>query len=150
RLIVTRVHKYLLLSVCLFLSFTTAVAQSDPGLPAFGTFTGGSFDTINLGNLNIHLEVPVINKPGPGMPIHYSLVYDRGGFAVTGAKIQDGWEGLASDNRPAAALTGTLHYTQSFVTCDFRLGYQYVRTIFDYYIDPSGTKHRFPFNSVML
>jgi len=34
------------------------------GTPKFGSFGGGPFDVINLGNLNTHFTVPVIHKAG--------------------------------------------------------------------------------------
>ena len=45
-----------------------AVAQVATGTPPFGSFGGGPFDTVNLGNLNVHFGIPVVNKAGRGMP----------------------------------------------------------------------------------
>jgi RHS repeat-associated protein len=50
-------------------------AQVATGTPPFGSFGGGP-DVINLGNLNSHITVPVINKPGRQMPFNYNLTYD--------------------------------------------------------------------------
>lgn len=46
------------------------------GLYTFGSFDNRGFDTVNIGNLNVHFEVPIVNKPGRGLPFQYSLVYD--------------------------------------------------------------------------
>jgi hypothetical protein len=46
------------------------------GTPPFGSFGGGPFDTVNLGNLNVHFAIPVIHKAGRGMPFTYDLSYD--------------------------------------------------------------------------
>ncbi len=54
----------------------SARAQVTTGLPPFGSFSGGPFDTVNNANLNVHFEVPIINKPGVGMPFYYRLGYD--------------------------------------------------------------------------
>src|SRR5439155_142921 len=53
-----------------------AVAQVATGTPPFGSFGGGPFDTVNLGNLNVHFGIPVVNKAGRGMPFSYVLSYD--------------------------------------------------------------------------
>src|SRR5437588_11215956 len=53
-----------------------ASAQVATGPPPFGSFGGGPFDTVNLGNLNVHLAVPVLHKAGRGTPFTYDLTYD--------------------------------------------------------------------------
>jgi hypothetical protein len=61
------IYKLLLVLLCLFLGLNGAVAQQlDPGFPPFGSFQGGSFDTINLANINIHFAIPIVNKAGRG------------------------------------------------------------------------------------
>jgi len=52
-------------------------AQVATGVPAFGTYGGGPFDTINLGNLNVHFAIPILQKAGRGMPFGYALNYDN-------------------------------------------------------------------------
>ncbi|MGA7630598.1 MAG: hypothetical protein WCB11_07510, partial [Terriglobales bacterium] len=42
--------------------------QVATGTPPFGSFGGGPFDTVNLGNLNVHFAIPVLNKAGRGLP----------------------------------------------------------------------------------
>jgi RHS repeat-associated protein len=53
-----------------------ASAQVATGTPAFGSFGGGPFDTVNLGNLNVHFSIPVLHKAGRGTPFTYDLSYD--------------------------------------------------------------------------
>ena len=43
---------------------------------AYGTFDNKGFDTINVGNLNTHFSIPVINKSGRGQSFNYNLSYD--------------------------------------------------------------------------
>jgi hypothetical protein len=65
--------------LCAFLlSFTSAaIAQNlGTGLYAFGSFDSRGFDSINIGNLNTHFEIPVVNKQGRGLPFSYVLAYD--------------------------------------------------------------------------
>src|SRR5450631_3048942 len=52
------------------------VAQVSIGTPAFGSFGGGP-DVVNLGNLNVHLTVPIRSKAGRGSPFSYSLTFDN-------------------------------------------------------------------------
>src|SRR5262249_48140136 len=46
------------------------------GTTKFGSFGGGPFDAVNLGNLNVHFSIPVRHKAGRGMPFTYDVVYD--------------------------------------------------------------------------
>src|SRR5207302_9833458 len=52
-----------------------ASAQVATGTPPFGSFGGGP-DVVNLANLNSHLTIPVIHKPGRGTNFTYDLSYD--------------------------------------------------------------------------
>jgi hypothetical protein len=67
-----------LLTLLVGLALLTGLSfgQVVPGTPPFGSFGGGPFDTVNLGNLNAHFVVPVLNKAGRGMPFTYNLAYD--------------------------------------------------------------------------
>jgi len=68
------------------------------GTPAFQSYDGGP-DTINVGNLNINWNIPIVNKPGRGTPFTYNLAYDSSVWtpiSVSGASIwqpqgQFGW-----------------------------------------------------------
>src|SRR5436305_98637 len=51
-------------------------AQVPTGTPAFGSFGGGPFDVINLGNLNAHFAIPVLHKAGRGAPFAFDISYD--------------------------------------------------------------------------
>jgi RHS repeat-associated protein len=88
---------------CLFiliialLAAHASLAQVTTGKPPFGSFGGGPVDTINLANLNAHLSIPVINKPGRGMPFTFNLAYDTSvwypiGTGTTGDKT---WQNLS-------------------------------------------------------
>jgi hypothetical protein len=56
-----------LLPAALF-SVATALAQVSTGTPAFSSMGGGPADAVNLGNLNVHLVIPVLHKAGRGVP----------------------------------------------------------------------------------
>ena len=50
-------------------------AQVTTGAPPLGSFGGGP-DVINLANLNSHIAIPVLHKPGRGINFTYDLSYD--------------------------------------------------------------------------
>ena len=52
-----------------------ASAQVQTGVPPFVSSSGGP-DVIDLGNLNVHLSIPVVHKPGRGTDFGYDLTYD--------------------------------------------------------------------------
>ncbi|MGB6690790.1 MAG: hypothetical protein WBE76_23400 [Terracidiphilus sp.] len=53
-----------------------AFAQPATGIYPYGAFDNRGFDTIDLGNLNVHFSIPVVNKAGRVTPFYYNLVYD--------------------------------------------------------------------------
>src|SRR6266436_642909 len=57
------------------LAVSSALAQVPTGTPQFGTFGGGP-EVINLGNLNVHIPVPLLHKAGRGSDFTYDLSYD--------------------------------------------------------------------------
>lgn len=65
-----------LLVVALLMSSASARSQVVTGLPPYGSFSGGPFDTVNNANLNVHFAVPVFAKAGRGLPFSYILTYD--------------------------------------------------------------------------
>jgi RHS repeat-associated protein len=91
------------------------------GLYAFGSFDSKGFDTINLGNLNTHFEIPIVNKQGRGMNFTYSLVYDGLVWAPSTSTGTGYWEPDPSwgfhGQLLGGAYTGYLTYTQSELYC---------------------------------
>ena len=62
---------------CLILSFSALCeGQVAIGTPQFNDLGGGPFDTVNLGNLNVHFVVPILQKAGRGVSFKYNLTYD--------------------------------------------------------------------------
>jgi len=64
--------------------------KSPPALPPFGSFGGGP-DVINLANLNSHITVPVLNKPGRGTNFTYDLSYDSSIWYPVGSSGSQVW-----------------------------------------------------------
>jgi hypothetical protein len=65
-----------LLALAFALMPALMAAQVATGTYAFGTYDNKRLDTINLGNLNVHFSLPVLNKAGRGIPFSYNLSYD--------------------------------------------------------------------------
>ncbi len=53
-----------------------AMSQVRTGTPPFNSYGGGPFDTVNLGNLNVHFTIPILHKAGRGIPFSFDLTYD--------------------------------------------------------------------------
>jgi hypothetical protein len=91
-------------------------AQPATGLPPFGSFSGGTFDTVNNGNLNVHFQIPIGNKAGRGTPFAYTLTYDSSVWYPTGGVWMPvynwGWKAAT-----AVALTGSVSYGSSPQSC---------------------------------
>ena len=69
------IFTYVTFVAALFLG-SIASAQVSTGTPPFSSIGGGPFDTVNLGNLNVHFAIPVLHKAGRGMPFTYDVSYD--------------------------------------------------------------------------
>ncbi len=64
------------LAICALLGVTdVASGQVPTGIIPFGSYDG-SVDTVNLANLNVHLDIPIRQKAGRGLPFRYDLAYD--------------------------------------------------------------------------
>ncbi len=81
--------------------------QVATGTPPMGSFGGGPFDIINLGNLNSHFAIPVRHKAGRQVPFVYDISYDSSIWTPTNVSgvikwmpssfgSYWGWQGLSS------------------------------------------------------
>src|SRR5208337_2586690 len=124
-----------------------ASGQVATGTPTFGSFGGGPFDTVNLGNLNVHISVPILNKPGRGTAFRYNLAYDSSLWTpvvVSGSTVWQpapswGWQGQTE------ILMGYVTYSTTANRCyDPDFGWQTGTTYtWSGYRDPYGVNHRF-------
>ncbi len=95
-----KLHSWLAV-IFIMLGTGVASAQVATGTPTFGSFGGGPFDTVNLGNLNVHFAVPIYSRPGRGGSFSYNLAYDSSLWTpavVSGSTIWQpepnwGWQG---------------------------------------------------------
>src|SRR5207302_9049298 len=46
------------------------------GFPQNGIFNGSDFDTVQLNNGNLHIEIPLWSLSGRGLPTYLQLMYD--------------------------------------------------------------------------
>ena len=83
---------HLSLCLCAILLISVAgVAQVSTGMPAFSSLSSGP-DVINLGNLNVHFEVPIFAKPGRGTPFTYALSVDSSVWYPSGPSGSQTWQ----------------------------------------------------------
>src|SRR5579863_6361182 len=143
-----------LLLVPFVLMPTGLIAQVATGTPTFNSFGGGPFDTVNLGNLNVYFNIPIVNKAGRGMPFIYNLAYNNSVWSpviVNGTTTWTpaqafGWTAqtaVATGYMSVSTVTSNqFHfrpYPQNSYTCSMTTDYNYV------YHDPFGVQH--PFNT---
>jgi RHS repeat-associated protein len=136
-----------LLTVVLFLSACSLNAQTATGIPPLSSATGGP-DVINLGNLNVHLSIPIIHKPGRGMPFTYDLSYDNSVWypvLVSGSQSWQptpnwGWRGITE------VETGYVSYASRSDVCQDVRGHSMSYSLYDTWIyhDSFGVPHPFP------
>jgi RHS repeat-associated protein len=128
-----------------------ASSQVSTGTLPFGSFGGGPFDTVNLGNLNVHLAIPVLNKAGRGTAFSYNLSYDSSlwtpvssnGTTSWVAALNWGWRGVTE------VATGYFGYSFKLLkTCpplqgSPKYGFEYQLSSFVYH-DTFSVAHPFP------
>ena len=128
----------------------TCVGQAVTGTPPFGSFAGGP-DIINLGNLNVHLSIPVFNKAGRGIPFSYNLSSDSSiyypsntsGILAWTPVFNWGWSSQTAGNSGYISNTSTTvdcYYTQNKVKL---IGSIHSWTTNYVYHDPWGVSHPF-------
>jgi RHS repeat-associated protein len=129
-----------------------AFAQVATGTYNYGTFDSLGIDTINVGNLNAHLSIPVLNKTGRGMPFYYNLSYDSSVWyqttvsgKITWTPVQNfGWRG------DTEIATGYLSVNISAVSTQ-RESYTCYTTTYQNFVyhDPYGILHPFVGSTVL-
>ena len=135
-----------------------ASAQVATGFPPFGSYGGGTFDTIDNANLNAHFSVPVISKQGRGMPFNYAITYDSSIWSPVSSTGQYVWTPVgqsANSNTTwgwggtSQSMTGYVTYAVTPQQCSYDAKpYNYnVYSSWVYY-DGTDTAHPFPGLSV--
>ena len=129
--------------------------QVATGVYPFGTYDTPGVDTINVGNLNVHLSLPVLNKPGScGLPFHANLVYDNSIYYPSGSGPYTQWTPLPQFGWRCQYRTplwpGPLRhnstvqtYTDSWEEWNFTINCYYTQYGPWTYIDSAGVDHLF-------
>jgi YD repeat-containing protein len=139
--------------VLLFLScgLVSGQGQVATGTPQFGSFAGGPFDTVNLGNLNVHFSIPVLHKAGRGLPFTYDLSYDSSIWTPSSSSGTTQWQPVYNWgwSGQTEISTGYLAFSISSSTCYIEVNHiqeprstHVWRTTFVYH-DPWGRSHAF-------
>jgi RHS repeat-associated protein len=139
----------LALLFALAFSVSLAFAQVPTGTPPFSSSAGGP-DVIDLANLNVQIQVPVINKPGRGgMNFFYNLSYDSSVWYPVGASGNQKWTPVENwgFREVTEVETGYVSYTEITTECNgakvgFEGWYLYSYTNFAYH-DNHGVVHPF-------
>jgi RHS repeat-associated protein len=144
QIVIPSVARNLLLTFMLALvASSLASAQVPTGTPPFGSFGGGP-DVINLANLNSHLTVPVLHKPGRGTNFSYDLSYDSSVWYPVGSSGNQTWQPVANWGWTGVtqALAGYVSSTETTTTKD--AGFCRIMTFSNYsFHDIFGTAHNF-------
>lgn len=135
-----------LVSICIALGCGSAIGQVSTGAYRFSTVDSKGIDTINLGNLDVQLNLPVLNKPGRGIPFYYNLKYDNSIWYSTSVNGSNVWQPVQAFgwSGSTAIATGYVSYnsfstSKTSRTCSYTL---ITNTGFVYH-DPFGVQHGF-------
>lgn len=123
--------------------------QNATGTQTFGSFSGGP-DTINLGNLDVNLVIPILQKQGRGIPFVFNLTYDSSLVwlpVTTGSSTtwtpQRGW-GWPVPVSAVGYVPSPVVFS-STVLCSYPSDMETTTwRIYSGYIDVHGTMHHVP------
>ncbi len=95
-----------------------ADGQVATGTYNYGTFDNKGFDTINVGNLNVHFAIPVLNKAGRGVPFTYDLSYDSSIWVPVSVSGVEQWQPVGNWgwNAQTAPLAGYVTASETVTT----------------------------------
>src|SRR6202046_4999014 len=143
-------------SVALFLFCSApSFAQVQTGTPPFGSYSGGP-DIINLGNLNAHLTVPIVQKAGRGTNFTYYLNLDSSVWYPVGSSGSQSWgiNGLSVPGQFGNSV-GRVYFSSVRVECPnpeyppalpkMIPGFYFNNY---HYVDAYGVSH--PFNDILF
>lgn len=142
-------RRYFALITILISGFT--VAQVSTGTPPFSSLGGGPFDTVNLGNLNVHFSIPVLHKAGRGVSFVYDLSYDSSIWyqATVNGVVQwsptGDWGWTSNSYAVLGRITSnTTSKTTSGKFCSGQFATQTIYTTTYQYLDSRRRSHPFP------
>lgn len=128
------------------LSIAPSRAQVLAGIPPLNSMAGGP-DSLNLGNLNDHWDIPIINKPGRGENFTHDLTYDSSVWYPIDSNGTWMWEPVAGYGWGGLLQTPSTYIGYSVSTSQGTCGqygqYQWQSWTYDniFYRDPYGATH---------
>ena len=79
------------LVVLVALCVAPSAAQVGTGFLPLTSHQSSSFDSVELNTLNVHFDIPILQKAGHGMPFNYALSYDSNIWSP----VQTAWTPVA-------------------------------------------------------
>lgn len=127
-------------------------AQVATGTPPLSSIAGGPFDTVNLGNLNVHFAIPVVHKAGRGTDFTYDISYDNSVWTPTTFTGTNQWQPVFNWGwrGQTEAAVGYVSSWEVDTDCWYTVGrvqyqgYEHMRVSNYVYHDAWGVPH--PFN----
>jgi RHS repeat-associated protein len=131
---------------------TTSHAQAaGTGFPLFNSFAQHETDTVNEGNLNVILQIPIFSKAGRGLPLNYVLSYNTVNWYPALSPINNvyywtwpgtGWSLVSPNISSSQPIAGHITFTRVFYShaCNGSGLWQRTNYVYD---DPSGGSHSF-------
>ncbi len=134
------------LATLMFAVTSFVSAQVATGTYPYGSFDNVGADSINIGSLNVHLAIPVLNKPGRGMPFYYTLAYDSSVYAAALVSGTRTWQPVQAFGWLAETVVATGYVTysaDSYPCSDTPNGGRGSYTFYDTWVyhDPFGGSH---------
>lgn len=145
----TMIRAIIFLASTLVAANQLAISQVAVGTPPFNSFGGGPFDTVNLGNLNVHFVIPVFHKAGRGIPFNFDLSYDSSVWSPVTVNGVQYWTPAPNWGWKQTGRVGNITYTYSSQDCQYFVSYtnQWYTAYTQYwytnwkFIDDAGVVH---------
>ncbi|HMG86729.1 MAG TPA: RHS repeat-associated core domain-containing protein [Terracidiphilus sp.] len=136
------------ISALMFTACASAFSQVQTGTPQFGTFSAGP-DVINIGNLNLHLSIPVLSKAGrAGLNFNSALSYDSSIWYPVSISGQMAWQPVFGWGWQGMYQPSYITYkmTTASGSCGQHGQYSWQSWTFTNltYFEQSGVSHAFP------
>jgi hypothetical protein len=103
-----------ILSTFIIVCSYSCIAQT--GMPPFGSFQDGGFDSVNLQNLNTNFMVPIVSHPGRGVGFQYSLSYNSLVWTPTSGSAP-AWSLASNAGWMTAGPVGFLTFQRTKLDC---------------------------------
>ncbi|WP_263409382.1 RHS repeat domain-containing protein [Terriglobus tenax] len=137
-----------LIAVVFCLVVSNEAQTNGTGIYPFGAYDNKGFDTVNLGNLNVHFALPIVTRSGRGLNFSYVLNYEGLVWSPNGTWQPDpewGFHGLLNGN----AVAGYITYKTGTMKCPNQPDQpQATGTTTSNYVyhDPYGGAHGFKYS----